>query len=70
MDEIRVGTKVEILESEDDDDYGEVIEIRGEDAVVRWHASNVTGVSSRSDLVDLVVDDWSREHWGVAADGR
>ena len=54
-----IGTKVQIFEGGEWDDHGEVVEIRGHDAVVRWHASRMTAVSSCAELADLVVAEWS-----------
>ena len=52
---MKVGTKVQIFEGGE----GEVVEIRGREALARWHASGA--VSSCAELTDLVVAEWIRD---------
>ena len=63
--QVRVGTKVEHIDpdQEVESDYGEVVDIKGDVAVVKWHASGLEGEISFAELVDLVVEDWDPEFW-------
>ena len=54
-----VGTKVQIFEGGEWDDHGEVVEIRGRDAMIRWHASGLVATTPCADLMDLAVAEWS-----------
>lgn len=58
---MKIGTKVQVFEGGEFDDHGEVIAIRGRDAVVRWRGSGGVGATACADLVDLVVEEWSWE---------
>ena len=65
--EVVVGAKVEHIDpdGEVESDYGEVVAVGDDFAMVKWHASGLEGEISFAELVDLRVDDWDRGHWGL-----
>ncbi len=66
------GTKLEHIDPEDnrEDDYGIVVAVDGAVAEVDWKGSGERVLVPVGELWDFVVEDWTRDHWGlIGADG-
>ena len=51
---MKTGTKAQVFDSGEFDDHGKTIEVRGREAVVRWHVSGTA-----TPCADLVIEEWN-----------